>query len=57
MKTILSYLVNPPASIVRAALIYAFIWHMDDKGAVRFYEPQSGKRAAYKLLAVRLVEA
>jgi len=36
---------------------HAFIWHMDDKGVVRLYEPQSGRRVDYKLTAVRLVEA
>lgn len=36
---------------------HAFIWHLDDKGVVRFYEPQNGRRWAPVLLAVRLVEA
>jgi len=36
---------------------HAFIWHLDDKGVVRFYEPQTGRRWAPVLLDVRLVEA
>ena len=36
---------------------HAFNWHMDDRGVIRFYEPQSGQRVDCKLLTVRLVEA
>lgn len=36
---------------------HAFIWHMDDNGTVRFYEPQTGKLADYKPLSVRAVES
>ena len=35
---------------------HAFIWHMDDKGVIRFYEPQTGRRWEPKIISVRLVE-
>lgn len=37
--------------------MHAFIWHMDQLGVIRFYEPQSGKRVEYKLLSTGLVES
>jgi hypothetical protein len=36
---------------------HAFIWHMDDKGIIRFYEPQTGRQVCYNIISVRLVEA
>ncbi len=35
---------------------HAFIWAVDDKGVVNFYEPQTGKRVNYVLKSVVLVE-
>lgn len=36
---------------------HAFIWHMEEGGNVRFYEPQTGSRWTPILRTVRLVEA
>lgn len=36
---------------------HAFIWHIDDKGQIAYYEPQNGKKISPKLGLVRLVEA
>ena len=36
---------------------HAFIWHVDDQGVIRFYEPQNGHLAAYKFLGVAVVES
>jgi len=35
---------------------HSFVWFLDDKGEIHFYEPQTGKRAQYKIAKVRLIE-
>lgn len=44
------------AAYVEGMGYHAFIWHMDDKGIIRYYEPQTGKRVDYKCTKVALVE-
>lgn len=41
---------------VKGLGFHAFIWHVNDKGEINFYEPQSGRRVNYELSNITLVE-
>ena len=45
------------AADVQGMGMHAFIWHLNDNGIITFYEPQSGRRAAYVCNIVQLVES
>lgn len=45
------------AADVKGMGMHAFIWHLNDKGNITFYEPQTGKPAAYICNSIVLMES